>query len=211
MNGIGPESDAITLWSSDDPALWRAALERYPSVVEAQGVKGLPTRDHWYRDQLPDLLAARRPVFLTRDELIQTTEWKMARGVWRQRNLGLVRSNQPEAVEEASREAFSQVPDPTAPIARLSRLVGVGPATASAVLAAYRPDLYPFFDDLVAAQIPGLGPVDYTLKYYRAYAQALRDRANLLGAGWTPALVERALWSSAGGKISREVLTARAP
>ena len=79
-------------------------------------------------------------------------------------------------------------------------LAGVGPATASAVTAAVAPELYPFFDELVAAQVPGLGKVAWTLSYYGRYAAALRERADALGAPWTPVMVERALWSSVGGK-----------
>lgn len=188
------------VWASDDQAAWRAALDRYPAVVEAQGVARLPALDRWYREALPGRLAARRPPAVTSEELVQTTEWKMARGVWRQRNLVLVRSNPPELVEQISREALSRAPDEAAPVATLSRLAGVGPATASAVLAAAAPAVYPFFDDLVAAQIPGLGPVAYTLAYYRRYAAALRERAGDLRGEWTPTMVERALWAAAGGK-----------
>jgi uncharacterized protein YbjT (DUF2867 family) len=55
-------------------------------------------------------------------------------------------------------------------------------------------------DELVAAQVPSLGAVAWTLAYYRRYADALRERAKELGHGWTPVMVERALWSHAGGK-----------
>ena len=52
----------------------------------------------------------------------------------------------------------------------------------------------------MAAQIPALGKVAWTLGYYAKYAAALRDRATALGAEWTPVLVERALWAHVGGK-----------
>ena len=193
----------MNLWLADQTETWRAALARYSDVIAAQGVARLAGYDHWYRDELPSVLASRQPAFLSRDELVKVTEWKMARGVWRQRNLILVRSNEPTAVEAASRTALSQVPNPTTPVATLAKLAGVGPATASAVLGAAAPEVYPFFDDLVADKVPDLGPVDYTLKYYARYADALRHRAQQLGAGWTPTMVERALWAHAGGKAGR--------
>jgi hypothetical protein len=62
------------------------------------------------------------------------------------------------------------------------------------------PETYPFFDEIVAAQVPDLGRVDFTPRYYRRYAEALRRRAAQLGDDWTPAQVERALWARAGGK-----------
>lgn len=189
-------------WADDNLATWRAAFERYPAVIEAQGVNRLAELDRWYREDLPTLISARTPAHVTLDELVRATEWKMKRGVWRQRNLLLVRSNASDVVEQTSRDALARVPDPIVPIRTLARLAGVGPATASAIASAAAPDTYPFFDDLVASQVPGLGPVDFTVSYYARYAAALRDRARRLGDEWTPTAVERALWAFAGGKAS---------
>jgi uroporphyrinogen-III synthase len=188
------------LWASDDPARWRAALDGYEAVIDRQGVAPLAELDRWYRVDLPPAIGGRRPAHVTRDELVRVTEWKMARGVWRARNLGLVKGNAAPAVVATSTEALARAPDPTAPIASLARLAGVGPATASAVAAAAFPGTYPFLDELVADRVPGLGPVAYTLGFYARYAEALRGRAAALGADWTPALVERAVLAEVGGK-----------
>jgi hypothetical protein len=188
------------LWSSSDARAWRAALARYPDVVAAQGVASLPDLDRWYSDELPAAITARAQPHVTLDELVKVTEWKMARGIWRARNLALVRANQRANVVEVSGGALEAVPHPTSPISTLAKLDGVGPATASAVVAAYAPRTYPFFDELVAGQVPGLGAVAWTLGYYARYAEALRERAAALGGDWTPVLVERALWAHVGGK-----------
>ncbi len=189
------------LWSENAPDRWYQALARYPDVVALQGVARLPALDDWYRDELPATLASRSPQRLVLEELIQLTEWKMARGVWRAPNLVLVRGNQSEQVISTSIESFGLVPHPTKPIAKLATLAGVGPATASAVVAALHPAMYPFFDELVAAQVPSLGKVAWTVGYYAQYASALRERAQQLGGEWTPTKVERALWAHCGGKI----------
>lgn len=186
--------------SSYSPAVLRRALDRYESVVEAQGVSKLAERDRWYHQELPRAIASRSTAHITLDELVRVTEWKMSRGEWRARNLVLVRGNEPEAVIETSTDALSRIPHPTKPISTLAKLAGVGPATASAVVAAAAPDIYPFFDELVAAQLPELGKVAWTLGYYSRYAEALRERAKKLGGEWTPAKLERALWAIAGGK-----------
>lgn len=178
----------------------RAALDRYDAVIAEQGVERLPELDRWYREELPGLIASRRPRHLKHEELVRLTEWKMARGVWRARNLVLVRGNDPTAVEESSAAALARIPDPTGPISVLAKLKGVGPATASAAAAAAAPDIYPFFDEIVAAQLPGLGEVKWTLGYYGRYADALRAAADRFGGDWTPVTVERALWAYAGGK-----------
>lgn len=189
-----------TLWASDERKLWKAALESYPAVIDAQGVARLPELDRWYRDELPAAIAGRKAPHVTHDELVRVTEWKMARGIFRPRNLVLVRGNAPALVEKTSTAALAAIPDPKRPVALLAELAGVGPATASAIAAAAAPEVYPFFDELVGAQVPGLGTVAFTPAYYAKYAAALRARADALGHGWTPVMVEQALWAHVGGK-----------
>jgi hypothetical protein len=189
-----------SLWLNASTAAWQDALASYDDVVARQGVARLAELDRWYRDELPGAISARRSPHITHDELVRLTEWKMARGVWRAPNLILVRGNDARLVSATSTEALAAVPHPTKPIATLATLAGVGPATASAAVSAFAPELYPFFDELVAAQVPGLGAVAWTLAFYARYADALRARAAQLGGEWTPVMVERALWSNAGGK-----------
>lgn len=191
------------LWKSDSAKRWRQALDRYPEVIAAQEVNRLAELDEWYSDELPGLIAGRDPGYVTLDELSRITEWKMKRGVWRQRNLVLVRGNSEARVRNVTTAGFRRIPDPSGPIKEIAALKGVGPATASAVVAAAAPEIYPFLDDLIAEQVEGLGKVAYTLSYYKRYASALRERAESLGDGWTPTAVERALWANAGGKAGR--------
>ena len=188
------------LWSSASHDPWLAALEAYAGVIENQNVAKLPDLDRWYRFELPGAITTRTGPHIVHDELVKLTEWKMARGVWRAPNLVLVKGNASDTVVSLSTEALGKVPHPTAPIATLAKLDGVGPATASAVAAAFAPAIYSFFDELVAAQIPTLGKDGWTMGYYAKYAEALRERAASLGGDWTPVTVERALWANVGGK-----------
>lgn len=195
-----------TLWRSSSTERWHDALASYRDVVSRQHVARLAELDEWYRDELPTAIATRDKAYITHAELVRLTEWKMARGVWRAPNLVLVRGNDARQVVETSTEAFAAVPLPTKPIAVLTTLAGVGPATASAAVSARAPEMYPFFDELVAAQVPALGAVKWTLGYYETYAEALRARAVAVGDGWTPTMVERALWASVGGKAGKSAL-----
>lgn len=203
------EDKSVSLWQQDDCRAWQTALESYPQVIAAQGIERLVTLDDWYRNELPTLLASRQEPYITLGELEEIAVWKMTRGTWRERNRQLIKGNPPEAVVEASRKAFAEVPDLRKPTNTLSALAGVGPATASAALAAFAPQIYPFFDDLVAVQVHDLGPVAFTVKYYVSYAQALSQRAEKLGATcdertWTPHDVAQALWAASGGKVALE-------
>lgn len=194
------------LWSSDALEDWQLALKSYEDVLSQQGVERLPERDRWYRHELPATISTRQPAHVTLSELVRVTEWKMARGVWRARNLALVRGNAPELVVQTSAAALAKIPHATAPIAGLAQLAGVGPATASAIAAAATPGVYPFFDELVVAQIPHSEKLTYTLSYYARYAAALRERADRLAHRWTPVMVERALWAHVGGKAKARVI-----
>jgi hypothetical protein len=197
------------LWTTSSESRWRDALRSYRSVIARQGVTRLADLDEWYREELPEAVAKRRPRHATLAELVRLTEWKMARGVWRAPNLVLVKGNDADLVKQTSADALASAPHPTAPIAALAKLAGVGPATASALAAAAEPSTYPFFDELVAAQVPELGAVKWTLGYYARYADALRERARELGGEWTPVLVERAVWASLGGKLGAPALGER--
>ncbi|MEX2584307.1 MAG: hypothetical protein WD766_13645 [Gemmatimonadota bacterium] len=188
------------LWSSQSESEWRRALDGYEAVIPEQGVERLEELDRWYRSELPEAIRRRGRPHVTHSDLVRLTEWKMARGVWRARNLVLVRDNDPGEVVATSIEALERMPDPLAPIRILARLSGVGPATASAVGSAAAPESYPFLDDIVAAQVPQLPKVAYSTTFYEKYAEALRGRAERLGGSWTPTMVERALWAAAGGK-----------
>ena len=52
-----------------------------------------------------------------------------------------LRGNDEAEIRRLSEAAFATVPEPRKPVARLAELAGVGPATASAALAARHPDL----------------------------------------------------------------------
>jgi hypothetical protein len=193
----------MNLWNSSDSSAWNNALDAYNAVIRAQDVNRLVELDRWYHTELPQAIKSRPEPHVTDTELAQLTEWKMKRGEWRARNLVLVKSNTPDQVIEVSTAGLAAIPHPTKPISTIATLAGVGPATASAVVAAFAPEQYPFFDELVAAQVPQLGDVKWTLGYYAKYATALRDKATELGRPFTPATVERALWANSGGKTGR--------
>ncbi|MCL7042115.1 hypothetical protein MKW94_000555 [Papaver nudicaule] len=138
-------------------------------------------------------------------------KWKLTRGKWRPRLLDFVSSLDESLVESVSQKAFKSLPDVSKAITELTVLKGVGPATASAVLAAYAPDVAPFMSD--EAMVAALGnSKDYTLKQYLKFTEKLQSKAKELSLKseddpLTPSDVERALWSSAIG--SKELVSAK--
>ncbi|CAM0875993.1 unnamed protein product [Alopecurus aequalis] len=183
-----------------DAEAWRAALAAYDRRLASLDKPDLLEADSFYRHDLPLLLRRRDPdPYLAKSELVQLLDWKLKRGKWRPRLMDFVKSLDDAVVESASRKAFAALPDLSKAITELTVLKGVGPATASAVLAAYAPDVAPFMSDegMVAALD---NAKEYTLKQYLAFAEKLQAKAKELSVGgesFTPSDVERALWSSA--------------
>ncbi|XP_057973249.1 uncharacterized protein LOC131161480 [Malania oleifera] len=189
-------------FQSGDRSAWKQALSSYPARVESLGKPNLVSLDDFYRNQLPLLISQRNPnPFITTPELSKLMQWKLTRGKWRPRLLDYVSSLDESLVKSASQKAFQSLPDISKAVSELTVLKGVGPATASAVLAAYVPDVAPFMSD--EAMLVALGhSKDYTLKQYLIFAKKLQGKAKELsseGDSFTPSDVERALWSSAVG------------
>uniref|UniRef100_A0ACD5W9R2 Uncharacterized protein n=1 Tax=Avena sativa TaxID=4498 RepID=A0ACD5W9R2_AVESA len=187
-------------FASSDGEAWRAALAAYDRRLASLDKPDLLEVDSFYRHDLPLLLRRRDPdPFIAKSELVQLLQWKLSRGKWRPRLMDFVKSLDDEVVESASRKAFAVLPDLSKAITELTVLKGIGPATASAVLAAYAPDVAPFMSD--EAMIAALGNAkEYTLKQYLAFAEKLQAKAKELSVGgesFTPSNIERALWSSA--------------
>ncbi|KAL5127128.1 hypothetical protein HKD37_14G039609 [Glycine soja] len=192
-----------------DASVWKEALSLYPSRIQTLSVKknkpDLVSLDDFYCNQLPLLLHQRNPnPFITTPELSTLMQWKLTRGKWRPRLLDFVSSLDDAVVKSASQKAFQSLPDVSKAVSELTVLKGVGPATASAVLATFAPHLTPFMSDEAMEAALGSSK-DYSLKQYIKFVDKLQRKAEELsseGDSFTPSDVERALWSFAVGQSS---------
>ncbi|XP_041672131.1 uncharacterized protein zgc:112496 [Cheilinus undulatus] len=192
------------LFASEEPSTWRSVYKIYWDVVEAK-TKGkkpgkLLSLDKWYQEELPTLISSRPDKHITQSELVKLMEWKLTRGKFRPRLQQLVASNSEDTVENCSRKAFSLLPDVQAAIAELSTLKGVGPATASAVLAAGAPEQTAFMSDEAMESVPGLKPIQYTAKHYALFLEKMVEHTQKLNKvdpqqDWTPHRLELCLWA----------------
>lgn len=193
-----------------DPGAWRDALSSYDKHMESLNNPKLAELDKLYRTELPHSLHSRTPTaYITKNELKKLMEWKLTRGKWRPRLLSFVSSLDESSVKTASQKAFAALPDLKEAVNALSTLKGIGPATASAVLAAFDPHIAPFMSD--EAMVAALGSSkEYTLKQYLVFAEKLQNKAKELNSKsgdvkevdsclFTASDIERALWSAAVG------------
>lgn len=197
-------------FNCSDTQIWKDALSSYASRILSLPKPSLPSLDDFYRTELPSLLHSRLPEpYLTKSELHSLMQWKLTRGKFRPRLLGFVASLDEELVKTASQKAFLSLPDLSKAVSELTVLNGVGPATASAVLAAFEPAVAPFMSDEAMVAVLG-NSKDYSLKQYLELASKLKEKAQELSSEdeiFTASDVERALWSSAiGAKLEKSNL-----
>ncbi|XP_054712255.1 uncharacterized protein LOC129221904 [Uloborus diversus] len=191
------------------PEQWSYVLSQYKEVLKERAAKrtkkGGPEElirlDTWYQEQLPKIIQSRKPPHIVHEELIQIVKWKLMRGKFRPRLTDLVRINTETAVLQISKKAFRKPPkELSQAITALTNLKGVGPATASAILAAAFPDDVPYMADESMLSTPGIEATDYTLAEYLNYAEHIKacsDRLKKLDpkSDWTPHKVELTLWT----------------
>ena len=121
--------------------LYDQALSLKAETKAKKQAKEVIKLDRWYQNELPRTLHTRLEdgTHLTYEEMVQTMKWKLARGKFRPNLVNLIQMNSQADVVKYTKEAFSTLGkkgDLQAAVNILCNMKGVGPATASAVLAA---------------------------------------------------------------------------
>ena len=198
-----PEAlSASALWASDSPDDWRAALDAYAQRRDALNHEKLTRLDEWFFHRLTVDVRARTPPCMTAKELVDMVDWKMTRGKVRPNLLNFAKAHSEATVKDATRDAIarlrsaSRTEDIPRALEPAVKLKGIGPATASAVLAC-ADDSVPFMcDDLI---LVALGKMDSKFRYNESNFIELCEAARRKGrkVGMTASEVERAIFSAA--------------
>ncbi|KAM7206769.1 Protein of unknown function (DUF1479) domain containing protein [Rhypophila sp. PSN 637] len=162
-------------------------LGRYPSCIEAisqakgakPGQKTLAELDEYrYVDAL-DLFRPGTAKPMEIDHVKTLVEWKLRHGKFRPTLMNLVSSNDPKTVKETIQKAvkaYQDKSDVSTALGILTQLKGIGPATASLLLAVHDEENVIFFADEAFYWLccgGSKGPIKYNLKEY----MTLHDRA----------------------------------
>merc|ERR1711976_795882 len=130
--------------------------------------------DKWYQNELPKKIKSRgKDLHLVHEEMVQAIKWKLGRGKYRPNLVNLVQMNTPRVVMQETKKAFRNIykkEDLNAAVQALCNLKGVGPAMASAVLAAGSPHMAPYMADECLLAM-GVESLDYTMKEYMRYVE----------------------------------------
>ncbi|KAH9264884.1 hypothetical protein BASA83_011631 [Batrachochytrium salamandrivorans] len=182
---------ARSLLTSADTSRWKAALESYAYALDtlaatkkkpASGLD-LVQLDEWRRglDSTSELDKA---------AVLRIVQWKLRRGTFRPTLLAAVASNSEKTILTATTAAklllsqtSSSCKHPSTSkildaIKVVSELTGVGPATASAILACSS-DRVPFMSDEALVALQGTDPakLKYTIKQYTELLTVLTEKA----------------------------------
>eukprot|EP00742_Colponemidia_sp_Colp-10_P009485 GILJ01010346.1.p1 GENE.GILJ01010346.1~~GILJ01010346.1.p1 ORF type:complete len:313 (+),score=38.21 GILJ01010346.1:122-940(+) len=180
-------------------------------VSSSKKNKDLKSLDDWYLHELPVLLHSREPdPYMEQKELSKLVKWKLTRGQWRPRLQQFADQLSEEVVKEASQNAFRLLSSSNMKeaIEAMASLKGIGPATSSAVLAAFRPDLLSFMSDEALIHAPSISK-EYTLHMYLKLMDVIgRKRKQLYkddpDTAWTAQKVEQAVWSFAHAHVDEQ-------
>ncbi|KAG7101276.1 hypothetical protein HYQ44_018937 [Verticillium longisporum] len=133
-------------------ASYESVLESISAAKEKPGQKTLKELDQFRYVEAPRLFSQHgtpeRP--MNHDDVKVLVDWKLRHGKFRPNLMKLVTSNDSSAVSQTIQDGistFEKTSDVAKALATLAKLKGIGPATASLLLAVHRPDDVPFFSD----------------------------------------------------------------
>ncbi len=191
---------AKRLSKCDDTEIWSLVEKQFSEVVAH--LKGFEEIESEYR-RIGRSFEGKSKESITKEDLLAIVRWKFAVGKPRHALMKHLTSNTEASVRELSTSSISAARNSTESktdsskrsLEEFSKLKGVGPATASALLTLVQPDLFAYmYDEVIECFLPKR---TYTMSTYMAMNKNCLKIASSLGDGWTPSRVATALWTAA--------------
>ncbi|RGP70328.1 hypothetical protein FLONG3_7506 [Fusarium longipes] len=170
-------------------------LARYPAVIQRisdekgvkNGQKSLKELDEFrYHEALDSFDSEKRIRPMTLGDIKTLVEWKLRHGKFRPTLMKLVSSNDPNTARDVikqSIEVYNKEADTGAALDVLTKLRGIGPATASLLLAVHDASRVIFFADEAFWWLCCSGkqiPIKYNAKEYRMLCSEVDNLRNRL-------------------------------
>ncbi|KAI1334369.1 DUF1479-domain-containing protein [Xylariaceae sp. FL0016] len=181
-------------------SLFRRLLVQYDPLITSlssakevkPGQKTLSELDHFrFADAVASFRSRTPKRQMDHRDVLTLVEWKLRHGKFRPTLMRLVSSNDGKFVQNTIRQAMVEYwanQDIAKAISGISKLKGIGPATASLLLSVHDPDRVIFFSDEVfwwlccRGQTP---PIKYNVKEYGQLIVAAQELADRLGVAAT--------------------------
>ncbi|KAK5992770.1 hypothetical protein PT974_06186 [Cladobotryum mycophilum] len=182
-------------------------LGQYPALIESisqsrpakNGQKTLQELDQYRYVDAPEIFGGDEPKReMNLDDVKSLVEWKLRHGKFRPTLMTLVSSNPPPFTSQTIQSALQSYRSTTATTANnnnittalqtLTKLKGIGPATASLLLTIHDPQRVIFFSDEAFYWLCCQGkksPIKYTPKEYQALREEADGLAQRLGVSAT--------------------------
>ncbi|KAG0652296.1 hypothetical protein D0Z07_0899 [Hyphodiscus hymeniophilus] len=196
ITGSSPSKQNTANMSASSITLseFRDALSRYPALIKSisktptEGKATLEELDRFRYIDAPSRFSkkvvGKKEMYLA--DVQKLTDWKLAHGKFRPTLPKLVAKNSDEAIKEATGDAFSHYAgnstDISGTLKKISEpLKGVGPATASLILAVHDPEHVIFFSDEAYRWLcadGGKSSIKYSIKEF----DELHDKAKAIMA-----------------------------
>jgi hypothetical protein len=192
---------AVRLSQCKDDSIWLSIESKYSDMIAEKGGDELVELEQ-FCEELAETMKSEQQI--TKDGLLKIVQWKFLVGKPRYALMNHLKANTAAQVKEHTKSgfAFADEGDAKQAISEVAKLRGVGPATASAILSIYKPDMFVFMADEVIECLYE-GKRGYTASIYHKVNDKCSELAENLGSEWNPRRVGRALWSasriSAGG------------
>ncbi|KAM0335341.1 hypothetical protein ACHAQA_000386 [Verticillium albo-atrum] len=189
-------TSALPLPSKIDKAHFDELLASYGPLIESisaskakPGQKTLKELDQFRYVEAIQLFsqddAPERP--MNHDDVKVLVDWKLRHGKFRPTLMKLVTSNESSSVSQTIEDgisAYQKNSDVAQALNVLAKLKGIGPATASLLLAVHHPEKVPFFSDEAYYWLCNKGKKEslkYTMKEYDALISEARALMKRLG------------------------------
>jgi hypothetical protein len=220
---------------------WKDSLKNYEEALrlKVKSKKNSAVKQEfieinlWYVEEYPKIMEGRREsknslkgMFINKEELANIVMWKLNMGHFRPHFMKRVMENEDEFIQECSLKSFEEldklksVEDKFAgfnsAIKCLSKLYGIGPTTATAILAPFH-DMVPFMSDEIIwfafRNNSAKKRLSYDKKELHQVFELCKTQAELLnkedGLTWTSDKVQKAVWSCTVRKYFHDQLQAK--